>query len=74
MELLQQSIQLVDNGVPKFFVDGGFAQNPIFMQLLAENFPDKTIEALEFHQATALGALMHLKNGQATGQSMPLFT
>jgi sugar (pentulose or hexulose) kinase len=73
MELLQQSIQLVDNGVPKFFVDGGFAQNPIFMQLLAENFPDKTIEALEFHQATALGALMHLKTGQAEGQSMPLF-
>ena len=32
------------------------------------------IEALEFHQATALGALMHLKNGQAYQQSMPLFT
>ena len=44
------------------------------IQKLAADFPDKQIEALEFHQATALGALMHLKNGQAYQQSVPLFT
>ncbi|AEE52779.1 FGGY-family carbohydrate kinase [Haliscomenobacter hydrossis] len=74
MNLLKQSIQLVDNGVPTLFVDGGFAKNPLFMNMLAADFPAKKIEALEFHQATALGALMHLKNGQAYPQSKPLFT
>lgn len=74
MDLLKISIELVDNGVPKFYVDGGFAKNPIFMNMLTADFPNKQIEALEFHQATALGALMHLKNGQAYPQSMPLFT
>nr|HPH19344.1 hypothetical protein [Haliscomenobacter sp.] len=73
MDLLKTSIELVDNGVPKFYVDGGFAQNSVFMNMLATDFPDKQIEALEFHQATALGALMHLKNGQAYQQSKPLF-
>lgn len=73
MDLLKISINLVDNAVPNFYVDGGFAKNPIFMKMLASDFPDKRVEALEFHQATALGALMHLKNGQADQRSMPLF-
>lgn len=73
MDLLKIAIELVDNGVPTFYVDGGFAQNPIFMNMLASDFPNKQVEALEFNQATALGALMHLKNGQAYQRSMPLF-
>jgi sugar (pentulose or hexulose) kinase len=73
MDLLQQSIELVDNGVNQLFIDGGFAQNPLFRQMLASRFPTKRIETLEFNQATALGALLHLKNGQAEGKSLPLF-
>jgi hypothetical protein len=41
--------------------------------MLASRFPTKRIETLEFNQATALGALLHLKNGQAEGKSLPLF-
>jgi sugar (pentulose or hexulose) kinase len=57
VSLLQKSIQLVDTeNVQDFFIDGGFAANKIFLSLLQKNNPTKKIEAVEFPQATALGA------------------
>ncbi|MBK5277309.1 MAG: carbohydrate kinase, partial [Bacteroidia bacterium] len=40
----------------KIFVDGGFSQNDIYMNLLADSFTGKEVYAASLHQATALGA------------------
>lgn len=44
--------------VHRIFVDGGFSQNPLYMNLLAEAFPDIEVAASEVAQATALGAAL----------------
>ena len=61
MDILKVSIGLVDNAVPTFFIDGGFARNAIFMGMLKYDFPHKNIKTLDVPQATALGALFFLK-------------
>lgn len=63
--ILAESIRLVRQDEKLLFVDGGFARNPLFMELLGEAFPDANICTLEVLQATALGALLHLKQGVA---------
>ncbi|GAB3298335.1 FGGY-family carbohydrate kinase [Hymenobacter tenuis] len=63
--ILAVSIRLIKQEERLLFVDGGFARNNLFMQLLGEAFPEATIRTLEVPQATALGALMHLKQGLA---------
>ncbi|AMJ64206.1 FGGY-family carbohydrate kinase [Hymenobacter sp. PAMC 26628] len=65
VDLLTASIRLVRQAEKTIFVDGGFARNPLFCQLLGEAFPDATIQTLEVPQATALGALLHLEGGLA---------
>lgn len=54
------STSLVLNGAPvkKIFVDGGFSQNPIYMQLLANHFKGIEIYAASIPQASALGAAL----------------
>lgn len=42
----------------KIFVDGGFAKNELFMEMMAEAFFDKEVYASEMAQASALGAAM----------------
>jgi L-fuculokinase len=42
--------------IERIFVDGGFANNEIFMLLLAEAFPTLDVFAAEIAQASALGA------------------
>ncbi|WP_234734713.1 FGGY-family carbohydrate kinase [Tellurirhabdus bombi] len=74
MDVLQASIELVQKGERTFYVDGGFARNPLFMQMLAQRFPGRKIRTLEVPQATALGALMHLEQGEARKQTHLLFT
>ncbi len=44
--------------VKRIFVDGGFSQNPIYMHLLSEAFPDIEVYAASIPQASALGAAM----------------
>ena len=61
MDILKVSIKLVDNAVPTFFIDGGFARNAIFISMLKNDFPHKNIKMLDVPQATALGALLFLK-------------
>ena len=56
----QQSTNLVLRGtnVKRIFVDGGFSQNPVYMHLLAEAFPELEIFAASIPQASALGAAL----------------
>jgi L-fuculokinase len=59
--LLKTSIQLVD--VPRvktFFVDGGFARNSIFMNVLAYSLIQKKAVASYLPQSTAMGAFIYL--------------
>jgi len=74
MTILQASIELIGRGERTFYVDGGFARNPLFMQMLGQRFPGRQICTLEVPQATALGALMHLEQGEASKQTRLLFT
>ncbi len=61
INLLKISIDLVDTKeVKHFFIDGGFAANKLFVYFLQQLFPQKEIKAVEFPQATALGAYLHL--------------
>ena len=54
------STQLVLKGsaVKRLFVDGGFSQNAIYMNLLAAAFPRLEVFAASMSQATALGAAL----------------
>lgn len=55
------SLHLAGEGLvnhKKLFVDGGFCQNPIFMQLLAKRLPGLQVIAFEENQGTALGAAL----------------
>jgi sugar (pentulose or hexulose) kinase len=61
-DLLRESIDLVDmDEIVDFYIDGGFAANPLFKYYLQQNYPEKNITAVEFPQATALGAYLHIK-------------
>ena len=61
IDILKVSIGLIDNAVPTFFIDGGFARNTTFIGMLKKDFPHKNIKTLDVPQATALGALLFLK-------------
>ena len=55
------AINLVINGLEPIrciFVDGGFSKNPIFMNLLAQAFPNYEVLAASVAQASALGAAL----------------
>ncbi|MEX6686201.1 FGGY family carbohydrate kinase [Danxiaibacter flavus] len=66
----KKATQLVLDGgaVKRIFVDGGFSKNPIYMNLLALNFPEMEIFAASMAQATAVGtalAIHHAWNSKA---------
>ena len=48
--------------VRRIFVDGGFSKNPIYMNLLASQFPDMEVFAASVAQATAVGAALAIHN------------
>jgi sugar (pentulose or hexulose) kinase len=52
------SIVLKGTVVKRIFVDGGFSQNPIYMELLAAAFPEIEVYAASMPQASALGAAL----------------
>lgn len=72
VNILKASIDLVRQDEPTIFVDGGFARNPLFLELLREAYPTATVHTLEVPQATALGALLSLEGGMAHRQPTPL--
>jgi L-fuculokinase len=47
----------------KIMVDGGFAKNELYLNMLKKALPDVRIEAGDMPQGTALGAAMALDNG-----------
>lgn len=49
---------VMSDDVTRIFVDGGFGKNEIYMQLLANAYPDKKIYAASIPQATAIGAAL----------------
>jgi sugar (pentulose or hexulose) kinase len=49
---------LKGTGVKRIFVDGGFSNNPIYMNLLAEAFPGIEVYAAAVPRASALGAAL----------------
>jgi glycerol kinase len=62
-DIMQQqvaSLNLVMHNSPvkKIFVDGGFGRNPIYMQLLANNYPGHEVYAASMAQASSLGAAL----------------
>ena len=49
---------LKNTEVKQLFVDGGFSNNPVYMNLLAAAFPGLEVYAASMAQATALGAAL----------------
>lgn len=59
--------------VRRIFVDGGFSKNPIYMSLLARQFPEMEVFAASVAQASAIGAALAIHqhwNKQAVMNSM----
>jgi sugar (pentulose or hexulose) kinase len=60
-QLVSTNLVLKGTMCKRIFVDGGFSNNPIYMNLLAKAFPDLEVYAASVPQASALGAalIMH---------------
>jgi sugar (pentulose or hexulose) kinase len=57
-QILSTELVIHNSPVKKVFVDGGFSKNSIFMNLLAEAFPEMEVYAASMAQASALGAAL----------------
>lgn len=57
-QIISTELVIYNSPVQKIFVDGGFSKNPIFMNLLAESFPELEVYAASVAQASALGAAL----------------
>lgn len=57
-QIISTQLVIQNSPVKKVFVDGGFSKNPIFMNLLAEAFPEMEVYAASMAQASALGAAL----------------
>ncbi len=70
--ILQQkvstSLVLGNKKVTRIFVDGGFAKNPVYMNLLAGAFPHMEVFAASVSQATAIGAALAIHKDWNTKQ------
>ena len=55
---LSTSLILSAKKVSRIFVDGGFAKNPVYMNMLAAAFPSMEVYAASVSQATAIGAAL----------------
>lgn len=55
---LSTSLVLSSKKITRIFVDGGFAKNPLYMNMLASAFPSMEIYAASVSQATAIGAAL----------------
>lgn len=66
------STKLITKGtaVKKIFVDGGFSNNAVFMNLLAAFFPEMEVYASSVPQATAIGAALAIHDAW-NGEHVP---
>ena len=53
---------LNDSPVDEIIVEGGFANNPVFIELLKLNYPDILVTTSQLAQGSALGAAMMIKD------------
>lgn len=56
------NLVLESTNIKNMYVDGGFSKNELFMQILANIFPSKSIYAASVAQASALGAALAIHN------------
>ncbi|PWS26529.1 carbohydrate kinase [Pedobacter yonginense] len=65
-DLIKQQIYalklILNNGVRRIFVDGGFGKNAIYMHLLATSIPDIEVYASSVSQATAIGTALAIND------------
>ncbi len=61
------TLVLPDRSVNRIFVDGGFAKNEVYMQLLADAFPGVGVFAASVPQASALGAALVIHKAWNSG-------
>jgi len=57
-QVFSTMLVLKGTSVKRIFVDGGFSKNSVYMNLLANAFPDIEVFAASMAQATALGAAL----------------
>lgn len=57
-QIASTNLVIQNSPVKKMFVDGGFSKNTIFMNLLAEAYPEMEVYAASMAQASALGAAL----------------
>jgi sugar (pentulose or hexulose) kinase len=58
LQTISTNLIIQNTPVRRLFIDGGFSKNPLYMNLLAENFPDLEVFAASVAQATAVGAAL----------------
>jgi L-fuculokinase len=66
---------LNDSGLKEIYVDGGFAENSVYMNLLSREFGEYKVFGSSVAQASALGAAMAIHgkwNGQADSNAIPV--
>ena len=65
-DLIKQQIYslklILNSGVKRIFVDGGFGKNAIYMHLLATSIPDIEVYASSVSQATAIGTALAINS------------
>lgn len=59
-QVVSTNLVLKGSDIKRIFVDGGFSNNPLYMNLLASSFPDLEVYSASMSQATALGAALAL--------------
>ncbi len=62
---IRVSVELIrrESAGDLIFVDGGFARNEIFMNLISSHFPNSSVRASRLAQASALGAALSVTEG-----------
>lgn len=58
MQFLSTSLVIDGPAVKRIFVDGGFSNNSVYMNLLANAFPEMEVFAASMAQSTSLGAAL----------------
>ena len=58
LQAISTQMVVKETSVKRIFVDGGFSNNVIYMQLLAAAFPDLEVFAASVAQATSIGAAL----------------
>lgn len=69
LQQISTGLAIKGSDVKRIFVDGGFSKNTVYMNLLADAFPEMEVFAASMAQATAVGAALAI---HATWNKRPL--